>query len=675
MKKRLYRLPHEAGLWVPVLALPIIAVELYHVTAGRHGGTGGQISFAATIIAIGWCMLGGGIAFSRLRDEFRRRRELARLKSRLSTSGKMAWAVCKDGRILAQSDLACKRWQDLIDAQLSQLLSGQFADAEGAAARLRAQAFRHGHAVSELPSQDRLIAERSGCELLYLWIEEAEPGLAVDNTRKYDALPIAMMLIDQKGRIAYVNSAARPYCGQDSEGEHVSRVFDGLGRPFDDWLAEARSAVNPVVPEVLHAPGAGQDRFIQVSLYPEDEDRANLLAVLTDARAMKTLEAQFVQGQKMQAIGQLAGGIAHDFNNLLTAIGGYCDMLMLRRGKDDPDYADLDQINQNTSRAANLVSHLLAFSRKQTLKPQRLELREMFSDLSHLLKRLLGDRIRLHFSYDSVLEPVRADRGKIEQVIVNLVVNARDAMPDGGSVSIVTRNVAFGEAQHFGRFAIPPGKYVRISVVDEGCGVPADIAEKVFEPFFTTKEVGEGTGLGLSTAYGIVKQTGGYIMFETRLGKGTSFCVYLPAYNGQDDDMTETAPASRSVLRKPSDQVVLLAEDESSVRAFAARALRLKGYEVLEAESGDKALGLLGDDSLKVDIFVSDVVMPGLDGPSWVRQALKDRPAAGVIFMSGYTEDVFEDGRSPIDGASFLQKPFSLGGLTAAVEAKLDEMV
>ncbi len=673
MTKLLQRLPRNVGLWVPVLMLPLVVGELWLHARGARPNPGVALSLGALMAMLGWYLLGGSIAWSRARIGLAQRRQLARLLPQLDSAGNSAWAVTGDGMVLAQSPEALDHWGDYLGRPLAQLMAGQLADAGGETARLIARALRHGRASHDLPDGRQISAERAGNSLVRLSLpaEPVAPGLA--EAMDYDRLPIAVLRLSADGTIRHANRAAEPYCGGDATGQHVSKLLDGLGRPFDDWLAEALAASGPPAPEVLRAPRAGQDRFIQVSLHAEENEPRTLVAVLSDARALKTLEAQFVQSQKMQAVGQLAGGIAHDFNNLLTAISGHCDLLMLRHDKGDPDYADLDQISQNANRAANLVSHLLAFSRKQTLKPQRVDLRNTIADLSHLLNRLVGEKITLEQRHDPRLDPVRADRGKIEQVIMNLVVNARDAMPEGGRIDITTQNVDLAKPQLHGRFAVPPGRYVRVAVADQGCGIPPDVLGKIFEPFFTTKRVGEGTGLGLSTAYGIVKQTGGYIMCDSAPGEGTTFTIYLPVHLGADLDPEEAVAPARAVsMTAPPDLRVLLVEDEAPVRAFASRALKLRGYQVVEAASGEEALELLTDDRLKVDLFVSDVVMPGLDGLSWVRRALKDRPGTRVIFMSGYTEDVFEDGRNPVEGASFLQKPFSLTDLISAVGDKLE---
>ena len=403
------------------------------------------------------------------------------------------------------------------------------------------------------------------------------------------------------------------------------------------------------------------------------EDGApTLIAVLHDATELKSLEAQFVQSQKMQAIGQLAGGVAHDFNNLLTAISGHCDLLLLRHDQGDSDYSDLVQINQNANRAAALVGQLLAFSRKQTLRPETLDMRDTLADLTHLLNRLVGEKVTLSLSHDPVLQPIRADKRQLEQVMMNLVVNARDAMPSGGEIRILTQSTHLKSPLTRDQVTVPAGDYITIKVSDDGCGIAPDKLQKVFEPFFTTKRTGEGTGLGLSTAYGIIKQSGGYIFVDSTEGVGTCFSLYFPVLvqteRKEIRKETERPPAVRSV---PNAGVILLVEDEAPVRAFASRALRLRGYTVLEAESAEAALETLEDPNLKIDVFVTDVVMPGMDGPSWVREALKVRPGVRVVFVSGYAEDSLGEAQQKIPNSVFLPKPFSLSDLTETVNRQL----
>ncbi len=315
---------------------------------------------------------------------------------------------------------------------------------------------------------------------------------------------------------------------------------------------------------------------------------------------------------------------------------------------------------------------MLTFSRKQTLRPEVLDLRDTISDLIHLLNRLVGEKVRLTLSHDPVLKSVRADKRQLEQVLMNLVVNARDAMPEGGEIRIETEVLALERSLTRDRATVPPGEYVTVKVVDSGVGIPSDKLQKIFEPFFTTKRTGEGTGLGLSTVYGIVKQTGGFIFVDSIQGRGTEFLIYLPV-------CTEAQTEEPTVAEKPEEHtvrhgegVVLLVEDEAPVRAFATRALRLKGFTVLEAESAEEALRLLEDADLNVDLFVTDVVMPGMDGPTWVRQAKETRPEVKVVFMSGYTEGAFGASGPEIPNAAFLPKPFSLTQLTEAVFQQLN---
>jgi two-component system, cell cycle sensor histidine kinase and response regulator CckA len=343
---------------------------------------------------------------------------------------------------------------------------------------------------------------------------------------------------------------------------------------------------------------------------------------------------------------------------------------LLRRSRTDTDYADLMQIQQNANRAGALVGQLLAYSRKQTMKPERIDLHDVLSDLTHLLNRLVGERVDLKLVQDPLLGPIRADKRQLEQVMMNLVVNARDAMSDGGTIRIETEALTLSEVLRRDRAVVPCGEYAVIRVVDTGTGIPADKLEKIFEPFYTTKRTGEGTGLGLSTVYGIVKQSGGYIFVDSQLGEGATFSVYFPVHEIKPEDIVPVQPA-RKITMKQGEGVVLLVEDEAPVRAFASRALRMRGYTVLEADCAEDALRILEDANLQVDIFVTDVVMPGMDGPSWVREALKERPDVRVIFVSGYAEDCLSEGQARIPNSVFLPKPFSLTDLTTTVQGQL----
>lgn len=501
---------------------------------------------------------------------------------------------------------------------------------------------------------------------------EAEPE---DSVGTFDGLPVPLLKVSPDGAILRANPEARRMLdlGSTTAPGQLAEHMEGLGRAIKDWLQEAADGRGLHRSEFLRLTRADREVFVQVTLNRVTEDgEKRLVAVLNDATELKTLEAQFVQSQKMQAIGQLAGGVAHDFNNLLTAISGHCDLLLLRHDQGDPDYGDLVQINQNANRAAALVGQLLAFSRKQTMQPEVLDLRDTLSDLAHLLNRLVGEKVRLTLRHDPALPPVRGDRRQLEQVMMNLVVNARDAMPEGGEILVETERRLLREPLKRDRAVVAPGTYVSVRVIDEGVGIPADKLQKVFEPFFTTKRTGEGTGLGLSTVYGIVKQTGGFIFVDSVVGQGTCFTLMLPAHDVVAEKALPAAVKDELRLPQKGSGVVLLVEDEAPVRAFAARALRLRGYTVIEAETAEDALRTLDDDKLAVDIFVTDVVMPGMDGPTWVRKARESRPDTRVVFVSGYAEDAFGEGSEAIPNSVFLPKPFSLSELTETVHEQLN---
>ena len=489
----------------------------------------------------------------------------------------------------------------------------------------------------------------------------------------FDDLPVPMINADESGNILQANTAACRLIGHnDLVGASLDSIVEGLGRSIRDRMADTMKGFGLGRPEMARCQKDGIEVYIQVTMSKMKRGNfTTVLAILSDATELKTLEAQFVQSQKMQAVGQLAGGIAHDFNNILTAIMGHADLLLQRSDIRSPDYEDLDQIKQNSNRAAALVGQLLAFSRKQTLRPKSIHLDDTLCELSHLLNRLLGEKVALHTEHGANLKPVRVDERQFEQVIMNLVVNARDAMPDGGTVVIRARNEVLYKELRRDRAVVHPGEYVVIEVRDTGVGIPADKISKIFEPFFTTKKVGEGTGLGLATVYGIIKQTGGFVFVDSIEGAGTQFLIYLPV-NDELDQVSEPAPA---VEVSDTGQIgrgnVLLVEDEAPVRAFAARALTLRGYTVTQATSGEEALEVL-ERGKEFDIFVSDVVMPGKNGPTWVREAMNSRPNAKVVFMSGYAEDAFQDGDAEIPNAAFLAKPFSLVELTQKVNEQME---
>ncbi len=486
-------------------------------------------------------------------------------------------------------------------------------------------------------------------------------------------LPVAVLKISTQGEVLLANKAAQKMLGETLETAiHLSDLMEGLGRPMQGWLDEAASKRFQNQSEFLRLRRDDVEAFVQVTLgRVELGDETSVLAVLHDATELKTLEAQFVQSQKMQAIGQLAGGVAHDFNNLLTAITGHCDLLLLQH-KEDAESADLIQIKENAGRAAALVGQLLAFSRKQTLQPVTLDVREALSGLTSLLDRLVAERISLELEPDPDVMCINVDLAQFEQVIVNIVVNARDAMPNGGTVRLDASNLTLIDPLKRDRATVPPGDYVSIRIIDQGTGISEEKRSKVFEPFYTTKGTGEGTGLGLSTAYGIVKQSGGFIFLDSTVGQGTEFMLLFPAIQHAE---CLKAKAVQVIEHKENDEgTVLLVEDEASVRAFASRALKFKGYKVIEAKCAEDALDLLKDPSLQIDLFVSDVVMPGMDGPTWVKEARKQRPDVNVIFMSGYAEESFAEEKAKIPNSEFMAKPFSLSELTTLVEQQISQL-
>ncbi len=384
----------------------------------------------------------------------------------------------------------------------------------------------------------------------------------------------------------------------------------------------------------------------------------------------QTVGAQSAQALKMQAVGQLAGGVAHDFNNLLTAMIGFCDLLLGHHSPGDPSFGDIMQIKQNANRAANLVRQLLAFSRQQTLRPTVLKITDILADLNSLLRRLIGVDVTLDIVHGRDLGSVRVDQGQLEQVIINLAVNARDAMEEGGTLTITTRPVHIDEVDRRGDEVVAPGEYVAIDVRDTGTGMSPETVERIFEPFYTTKDVGAGTGLGLATVYGIMKQTGGHIFVETALGHGTSFEILLPAVANVEAKQGDEKQVAADLTGAGT---ILLVEDEDAVRLFGARALRGKGYTVVEAEHGPAALIELEALEGPLDLLITDVMMPEMDGPTLVRKIRDIIPDLPVIIISGYAEDSFRKDVGEATDISFLAKPFSLQELAAKVKDVIGE--
>jgi two-component system, cell cycle sensor histidine kinase and response regulator CckA len=488
--------------------------------------------------------------------------------------------------------------------------------------------------------------------------------------------PVGIALIDRFSRLEEANRALGELFGapvQDLIGQPlIGFVNEEDRREIAVKLASAAGGVAHPGPVEVRLKGP-RDKASVVFLSRldgiEGGDGALMLHFI-DVTEQKNLEIQFAQSQKMQAVGQLAGGVAHDFNNLLTAMIGFCDLLLMRFRPGDPSFADIMQIKQNANRAANLVRQLLAFSRQQTLQPRILSITDVLVELSHLLRRLIGENIQLEVKHDRDLGLVKVDQGQLEQVIINLAVNARDAMQGGGMLTIRTANVTQTRATRLGHEVMPAGQYVSIEVADTGIGIPKENLARIFEPFFSTKEVGSGTGLGLSTVYGIVKQTGGFIFVDSAPDQGAVFRIYLPRHQPAEGAFVGRADAADIPAVKDLTGIgtVLLVEDEDPVRIFGARALRNKGYTVLEAKSGEAALEVIRTAGEPIDLLITDVVMPRMDGPALIREVRETHPDMKVIFISGYTEDEFRQRLDSDSDIHFLPKPFSLKQLAGKVK-------
>jgi two-component system, cell cycle sensor histidine kinase and response regulator CckA len=517
--------------------------------------------------------------------------------------------------------------------------------------------------------------------------ERADPQRAAEVRfmRFFDHTPMAIATVDRSGAVVRANARyAKLAQGLNPEGAAGKSIFRAVSErdrhlviAAINQAAEGQGDIAPV--EVML--DGGKERWGQffITAVEEDErDTEAAIVYLLETTERRALENQINQSQKMEMVGQLAGGIAHDFNNVLSAIMMATDFLLNAHKPTDPSFQDIMQIKQNANRAAALVRHLLAFSRKQTLRPQVLDLGESLSDIENLLKRLIGEKVRLEVVHGRDLWPIKVDLSQFEQVIVNLAVNARDAMPEGGKLTVRTANLTSEEAAQLTYKGMPPADYVRIDISDTGTGIPADIVDKIFEPFFSTKEVGKGTGLGLSTVYGIVKQTGGFVYVDSEAGKGTAFHIFLPRHHVELEVQPEAA-ATNGAARGPAAEAkprtdltgqgtILLVEDEEGLRSLNARGLRSRGYSVIEASNGVEALEALEEKNGAVDLVVSDVVMPEMDGPTLLKSMRERNPDLKIIFVSGYAEDAFEKSLPENQQFAFLPKPFTLSQLVAAVK-------
>ncbi|WP_409361937.1 response regulator [Bartonella heixiaziensis] len=503
------------------------------------------------------------------------------------------------------------------------------------------------------------------------------PSLLVEY---FDASPFATAVVDQKGQSVYINDAFSSLMGCTSQNISLYDVISHhdhaqLERAFEKITINKNYSIS--IETVLENNEEQHLRLHIMPVTPYYGDALRDLVILSviEITQQKTLEDKMIQSQKMQAVGQLAGGIAHDFNNVLTAILMSCDLLLNTHRSSDPAHADLINIKNNANRAAALVQQLLAFSRKQTLRPEKVDFTELLSDMRNLILPLLGNNIQLKIIHGRDLWSVEVDQASFQRVIMNLVINARDAMADGGVVTIATNNITKQQSAEFDNIGFAIGEYVQLTISDTGTGISAAIQEKIFEPFFTTKEVGKGTGLGLSMVYGIIKQTGGYIYCDSREGEGATFHIFLPRYIPNTGDEISPQNKKGEEQEKSTDltgsATILLVEDEDSVRMSGVKALQMRGYTVLEAASGVEALAVLEENKGAVDIVVSDVVMPEMDGPTLLKELRKKYPNIKFIFVSGYAKDAFTKNLPQDAVFGFLSKPFTLKQLALAVKETL----
>ncbi len=503
--------------------------------------------------------------------------------------------------------------------------------------------------------------------------------------RFFEEAPLAIVFIDQDFNIKTYNHAFKSIIlSPDDDFKDLNfpkYVANEECQDFCENIKRFAEKENFTPFEACLIPQSETNTPIPVRIFARKlANSEHIVLYCLDLTQQRSLEEQFAQSQKMQAVGQLAGGIAHDFNNLLTAIIGFCDLLLLRHKPGDPSFADITQIQQNSNRAANLVRQLLAFSRQQTLRPEVQDITDILTEVSHLLRRLIGTNIDLNLVHGEDLGLIKVDANQIEQVLVNLSVNARDAMPNGGSLDIVTSMFENKKPLTMGDDKMPVGRWVKLEVTDTGEGIPDDVMERIFEPFFTTKDLGKGTGLGLATVYGIIHQTGGFLHVKSSLGKGTVFSIYFPESeleldaDGEIKNTLQIKSGSKK-LEETQDLTgtarILLVEDEDPVRAFSTRALTNKGYDVVDVNGGAVALEFINkEDTSPIDLLITDVMMPDMDGPTLARMIREKHPDLKIIFISGYTEEKLKEHMG--HNIWFLAKPFTLKVLAQKVKEVIE---
>ena len=518
---------------------------------------------------------------------------------------------------------------------------------------------------------ERLVEERTAA----LRDEMAERRRAelhlLEHAVLLDMASDAITIVDQNDVITYWNEGAERLYGWSKTEAIGKNIIELLQPVLPQPLEQIRQEFfreGYWASELSHVKRDGTRVTVESrwTLERQDGQRSNSIGIHTDITNRKLLESQLRQSQKMEAIGRLAGGVAHDFNNLLTVIMGRAQLL-LDRVTEEKVRRDLDLIRQTGSRAAALTHQLLAFSRKQVLEPRVIDLKALVVDAEKLLIRVIGEDIKLTVRSDPGLGTVKADPGQIEQVIVNLVVNSRDAMPQGGTITIETANVNLDESYSRQHLEVRPGRYVMLAVSDTGQGMDPETQAKIFEPFFTTKEKDKGTGLGLSTVYGIVQQSGGHIWVYSEPGQGTTFKIYLPRV----DEPIETI-AQPQYKDARGTETILLVEDEQTVRELIREILELKGYTVLEAGSPDEAMGICDAHDRPIGLVITDVIMPGMNGTVLAGRLRSRLPNAKIIYMSGYTDAGIVDTGLLASGHAFLQKPIIADSLARKVREVLE---
>ncbi|MBV9735114.1 MAG: response regulator [Acidisphaera sp.] len=548
------------------------------------------------------------------------------------------------------------------------------------------------------------------------WLRERRPGRGAGSTaprlieqlaRPPDALMevlfqgagTGVLIIDGAGRIVRANDALRQMLSRHADlspGQPALAIFARAEREeVSDELLPVLEGRRPArgFSTRLEKEGESSVDVAQVVLREADGTISGMILRLSDTTVQKRLEAQLSQSQKLQAVGQLAGGIAHDFNNLLTAMIGAADFVAARPGIDAETLEDVGQIRRSAERGAALVRQLLAFGRQQRLQPKVIAINEAIRDLSSLLSRLLGGKVKLELDLEEPGRMVRVDPTQLDQVLVNLAVNARDAMPEGGTLTLRSGHITLFRALTRGQETIPPGRYVMIEVQDTGAGIPPEVLPRIFDPFFTTKRERGGSGLGLSTVHGIIRQSDGFLAVESHVGRGTRLRVYLPRHDGAEAVTIPRAPGARPApeltpalaaetpepaapVRVAADaapvRAALLVDDEDPVRRLAERALRQRGWRVLAADSAEAALQALeakaaAGEQPDLSVLITDVVMPGMDGPALVRRVRERWPGLPAILVSGYSEETLRRDLNAED-MDFLAKPYTLKELIAKAE-------